>query len=178
MKRTITTLGLVAALLLVAALPASAAPRNANNEDFVLDVTCVDGDGVDQGWTAVRPTPSSEGKPAWDTETGWLQVGKNFQYSETVTATIVDGDEASIGDDASFDFEDGSDHGAYNGNKELITCTVVFVDGVVDVLEDIDEELAGILNADFDTDIFAAGQTVEIHVVATLTVQAIVPGRR
>lgn len=174
MQRTITTVGLLALLLLAASVPASAAPRNANNEDFVIPVSCVDADGEDAGWTAVRPTPSQEGKPAWDIDTGKLQVGKSFTFTVTVTVSVI-----GTEDDAGMTvFEDGSDHGSSTGNKELITCTAVFFDEVFHTELDITPEFAAALNADFGTDIFEAGQDVEFSETGVLTVLAIVPGRR
>ena len=161
MRRTLTTLGLVAAMLLTVALPASAAPNNKNTT--VLDVTC---GGVD---IQLRPNPG-RGGPAWDVATGEHQVAKRFTSSETVTATIVDGGSAS------FSNETVMDMGAEKGNKDLTVCTT---GDTFDIpLGVIDAGLAGALNADFGTNIFEEGQEVVITVEFDLTVLAIFPGKK
>lgn len=161
MRRTLTTLGLVAAMLLMVALPASAAPNNKNT--VVLDVTCGDVD------IQLRPNPG-RGGPAWDVESGEHQVAKRFTASETVTATIVGGDSFSFSDESVMDM------GAEKGNKDLTVCTT---GDTFDIpLGVIDADLADALNADFGTNMFAAGQEVIITVQFELTVLAIFPGKK
>lgn len=165
MRRTLTTLGLVAALLLMVAVPATAAPNNKNNAENVIPLEC-DG-GV--GEIAVRPNPG-QGLPAWDVETGEHQVAKRFTFSDEVTAQIEDGDSAS----QSFGFV--RDFGAEKGNKDLVECTSTME--FVDVLPfPLDPEFADVLNADFETDIFEAGQFITFSGTSTLTVLALITGK-
>ena len=159
MSRRLLTLGLVATMVLMAALPATAAPNNKNT--VVLDVVC---DGVE---IQLRPVPG-RGGPAWDVETGEHQVGKRFTVSETVTATIIDGDSVSNTN------ESVDDYGAEKGNRDLVECTTG--DSFVPFSGVIDEGFADVLNGDFGTDIFEAGQEVIITVEFTLTVLAVFPG--
>lgn len=164
MRRTVTTLGLVGAMLLAAAFPAMAAPNNKNTT--VLDVVC-GGEEIQ-----LRPNPG-RGGPAWDVETGEHQVGKRFSGSETVTVTIITG--ASSGDFVSETNEFVEDHGAEKGNKDLVECTTG--DTFVPFEGEIDEGFADALNADFGTTIFEAGQEVSITVEFTLTVLALFTGK-
>lgn len=166
MRKTLLTLGVVAALLLMAAVPATAAPNNKNNADLVIPLEC----DAPIGEVTVRPTPGN-GNPAWNVETGANYVAKQFSSTDQVTVQIVDGDSVS----ASFEFTE--DHGASapaNGREDLVECTATFefVDGPFP----IDAEFAGILNAEFGTDIFEEGQFVTISSASTLTILALVPG--
>lgn len=166
MRKTLTTLGLVAVLLLVSALPSAAAPNNKNNADNIIPIVCPEPLGAIE----VRPNPG-QGLPAWDVETGQHQVAKRFTFDDDVTVEIVEGGEGS----ASQTFGFVRDFGAEKGNKDLVECTstVEFVDGPIP----LDAEFAGILNADFETDIFEEGQVVTISVVSTFTVLALITGK-
>jgi hypothetical protein len=167
MRKTLSTLGLVVALLLMAALPAMAAPNNANNADDLVPLDCEApvGDAI-----TVRPVPG-EGKSGWNVDTGKHYVAKQFSFRDEVTVEITDGAEAS----ATFEFVDDSGAKApANGRKELVECTDIFefVDGPFP----LDAEFAAILNAEFETDIFAEGQEVTISSISTFTVLLLVPG--
>ncbi len=166
MRKTLSTVGLVAAMLLTSALPATAAPNNKNNTDDLIPLEC----DAPIGDITVRPQPGN-GDSAWNVETGEHAVGKHFTFSSQVTVQIDDGDSASSS------FVDVFDHGASapaNGREDLVECTNTFefVDGPISV----DAEFADILNADLETDIFEEGQAVTISGVQTLTVLVLVPG--
>jgi hypothetical protein len=165
MRRTLTTLALVAAMLLTVALPAAGAPNNKNNADNVISLDC-----GELGNVMVRPQPG-QGNAAWDVDTGENYVAKQFSGIDDVTVAIVDGESVS----STFEFfvSYGAEAPA-NGRKDLIECTdsVDFVDGPFP----IDAEFAAILNADFDTDIFAEGQFVTISVESSLTILVLQPG--
>lgn len=163
--RRILVLTVAMGLMMGLALPATAAPNNKNNADNVIPLTC---EGLNT--VAVRPNPG-RGLPAWDVESGQHQVAKRFTFNDSVTVEIIDGGEGS----ASNTFEEVRDYGAEKGNKDLVECVSnrSFVDGPIP----LDPGFAAILNADFGTDIFAAGQLVEITVESTLTVLALITGK-
>ncbi len=166
MRKTLSTLGLVAAMLLTSALPATAAPNNKNNADELIPLEC----DTPIGDVTVRPQPGG-GLAAWDVETGENYVAKQFTFTSEVTVQIVDGDSASA------TFVDVADFGAAapaNGRKDLVECTNTFefVDGPFP----IDAEFADILNADLETDIFEEGQVVIISGVQTLSILVLKPG--
>ena len=164
MRRTFTTLGLVAAMLLTVALPASAAPNNKNNAGNVIPLTC---EGLDT--VAVRPNPG-RGLPAWDVDSGQHQVAKRFTDSATETWTILEGGEGTV----SGSFSNVRDFGAEKGNKDLVECTTG--DTFSDTFS-LDDGFAGFLNAEFDTEIFAGGQLVNVSGTFTLTVLALITGK-
>ena len=166
MKKTFTTLTLLAGLLLMAALPATAAPNNKNNAEVVpLDCGAPIGDTI-----SVRTVPG-EGASGWNVDTGEHYVAKAFSFHQEVTVKITDGAEVAVR------FEDTEDFGATapaNGRKELVECTDTFrfEDGPFT----IDAEFAAILNAELQTDIFEEGQEVTISSTSTFTVLILIPG--
>jgi hypothetical protein len=166
MRKTVTTLALVAALVAMAALPATAAPNNKNNTEVVpLDCGAPIGDAI-----SVRTVPG-EGASGWNVETGEHYVAKAFSFQQEVTVKITDGAEINV------TFEDTEDFGAEapaNGRKELVECTdsFEFEDGPFT----IDAEFAALLNADLQTDIFEEGQEVTISLTSTFRVLILIPG--
>ena len=162
--RRILVLTVAMGLMMGLALPATAAPINKNNEFNVIPLTC---EGLDT--VAVRPNPG-RGLPAWDVESGQHQVAKRFTFNDSVTVEIIDGGEGS----ESNTFGDVRDYGAEKGNKDLVECTSK---NTFSFVEELDEGFAAALNADFGTEIFAAGQVVEITVESTLTVLALITGK-
>ena len=166
MRRTLSAIGLVAAMLLMSALPATAAPNNKNNADNLVPLEC----DAPIGEITVRPAPG-DGKSAWNVETGAHYVAKQFSGTDEVTVQITDGDSAS----ATFVFvQDSGAEAPANGRKDLVECTNTF--SFVDGPFVIDAEFAEILNADFETDIFEEGQEVTISVVSTFNVLVLVTG--
>jgi hypothetical protein len=166
MKRTLLTLGLVASLVLVAAWPATAAPNNKNNADNVIPLECDEPIGP----VFVRPVPGN-GNPAWNVETGAHYVAKSFANEDEVTVTITDGDSAT---ETFFNVQDKGASAPAVGRKALVECTTTFEfeDGPFE----IDAEFADILNEDFNTDIFEAGQEVTISGVSMFTVLVLATG--
>jgi hypothetical protein len=166
MRKTVTALALVVVLLLVAALPATAAPNNRNNAEAVpLDCGAPIGDAI-----SVRTVPG-EGASGWNVETGEHYVAKAFSFQQEITVKITDGAEINV------TFGDSEDFGAEApaiGRKELVECTdrVEFEDGPFT----IDAEFAALLNADLQTDVFAEGQEVTISLTSTFTVLILIPG--
>ena len=151
MRRASLLAVIVAIALVVTGLPAGAAPDNHRNAGLELELDC----GV-YGQFTVRPQPGG-GNAAWNLDTGEVLVAKHFSGHFEITASISGGPTLS----ASFDFaEDYGSKGAAKGRTPLGTCTSTneFVDGPFV----IDEQLAGFLNSDFETDVFVAGQEVTI----------------
>lgn len=166
MRKIVSTFGLMAALLLMVTSTATAAPNNVNNTDDVIALDCDEPIGA----VAVRPGPGN-GNPAWNVETGENYVAKQFSGTDQITVTIVDGDSVS----ATFEFLD--DRGASapaDGRSDLVECTTTF--DFSDGPFPIDAEFAETLNAEFETDIFEAGQEITITFESTLTVLVLVPG--
>lgn len=157
---------LLAVALLAVGLPAGAAADNHRNAGLELELDC-----GDHGQFTVRPQPGN-GNAAWDVDTGQVFVAKHFSGHFEITVAITSGPTL----DASFDFEqDYGSKGAAKGREPLRLCTSEseFVDGPFE----IDEEIAGFLNADFDTDIFVAGQEVTISGTESLRILVQSPGR-
>lgn len=155
----------VTVVLLASALPAGAAPDNHRNEGFEIQLDC----GA-HGEFTVKPQPGN-GNAAWDVDTGEVLVAKHFTGHFEITATITGGPTF----EASFDFaQDFGSKGVANGRAPLATCTShnEFVDGPFV----IDEQIAGFLNSDFQTDVFEAGQEVTISGSEDLTILVQMPG--
>lgn len=167
MRGIVKTLALVTVLVLTATLPAAAAPDNKNTTDVVV-LDC--GEPID-GVVAIRPAPGEGGKSGWNVETGDHYVAKAFESRDEVTVSITDGPEVS----AVFEFaEEFGASAPAKGRKDLVECTDTFEfeDGPFP----IDAEFADILNAEFDTDIFEAGQEITISSLSAFTVLVLVPG--
>ena len=166
MRKTVTTLALVAAMVAMAALPATAAPNNKNTTEVVpLDCGAPIGDAI-----SVRTVPGA-GQSGWNVDTGDHYVAKAFTFKQEITVNITDGAELTV------TFGDNEDFGATapaNGRKELVECTdsFEFEDGPFI----IDAEFAALLNADLQTNIFEEGQEVTISVASTFTVLILIPG--
>lgn len=166
MRKTATTLVLVAGLVLMAALPATAAPNNKNNADLVpLDCGAPIGDAI-----SVRTVPG-EGASGWNVDTGEHYVAKAFSFHQEITVKITDGAEVMV------TFEDTEDFGAEapaKGRKDLVECndTFEFEDGPFT----IDAEFAALLNGELQTDIFEEGQEVTISSTSTFKVLILIPG--
>lgn len=158
--RRATLLAVTLAVVFIAgALPAGAAPNNHRNEGFELVLDC----GV-HGEFTVKPQPGS-GNAAWNLETGEVLVAKRFTGHFEISAMITDGPTL----EASFDFdEDYGSKGQANGRSPLATCTShnEFIDGPFV----IDDQTAGFLNSDFQTNVFSAGQEVTISGIEDLTI--------
>lgn len=166
MRKTVTTLALVAAMVPAAALPAAAAPNNKNTAEVVpLDCGAPIGDAI-----SVRTVPG-EGAPGWNVDTGEHYIAKAFSFHQEITVKITDGAEITV------TFEDTEDFGATapaKGRKELVECTdnFEFEDGPLT----IDAEFAALLNTEFQTDIIDEGQEVTISSTSTFTVLIHIPG--
>lgn len=165
-RRTLRVFGLVAALLMAAAAPATAAPDNRNNAENVIPLEC----DAPIGDITVRTAPG-QGLPAWDLDTGEIYVAKQFVSSDEVTVQIVDGDSVS----ATFEGIDDRGGAAPAQGRDLVACeaTFEFEDGPFP----IDAGFAEELNTAFATDIFADGQIVTISGFSTFTVLVLAPGR-
>ena len=166
MRKTVSLLVLVTALVLVAALPATAAPDNKNTTGLVpLDCGAPIDDAV---W--VRTVPG-EGASGWNVDTGKHYVAKAFSFHQEITVEITDGAQLTV------TFEDTEDFGATapaKGRNDLVECsdTFEFEDGPFT----IDAEFAATLNAELQTDIFAEGQEVTISSTSTFEVLILIPG--
>ncbi len=165
MRKTVTTLAVAAAMVAMAALPATAAPNNKNNAEVVpLDCGAPIGGAI-----SVRTVPG-EGASGWNVDTGDHYVAKAFSFEQEVTVRITDGAELTV------TFGDTEDFGATapaKGRKELVECTDTF--DFEDGPFTIDAEFAALLNADLQTDIFEEGQEVTISLASTFTVLILIP---